>query len=241
MNSDFAKTLIPLIDLTRLNEDDTPETIEQLCHQAKTSYGPVAAVCIYPQFVKQARFLLAGVPIKVATVANFPKGDQSRVDCIQSIKQSLDEGADEIDLVMPYKSYLEGNTKEVRAFLEACRGTCGPQAILKVILETGALIKRDIIFDATKLAIHAGADFIKTSTGKLPSGATIEAAEIILEAIQNHANKRVGLKISGGIQTFEQAVPYIQLIKDKMGAAWITPQTIRFGASRLLADIMQCL
>ena len=110
-----------------------------------------------------------------------------------------------------------------------------------MILETGALIKRDIICDATKLAIRAGADFIKTSTGKFPSGATIEATEIILEAIQNNANKRVGLKISGGIQTLEEAAPYIQLVKDKMGAAWITPQTLRFGASQLLADIMQCL
>ncbi len=235
MNSDFAKILIPLIDLTQLNEGDTPETIEQLCHQAKTHYGPVAAVCIYPQFVEQARFLLAGVPIKVATVANFPTGNQSLLDCIQSIKQSLDEGADEIDVVMPYKSYLEGNAKEVRAFLEACRGTCGLQAILKVILETGALIKRDIIFDATNLVIRAGADFIKTSTGKLLNGATIEAAEIILEAIQNRANKRVGLKISGGIQTLEQTVPYIQLVKDKMGAAWITPQTLRFGAQPLVS------
>ena len=86
MNSDFAKTLIPLIDLTRLNEGDTPKTIEQLCHQAKTPYGAVSAVCIYPKFVKKARFLLAGVPIKVATVANFPIGDQSLLDCIQSIK-----------------------------------------------------------------------------------------------------------------------------------------------------------
>ncbi|WP_280124083.1 deoxyribose-phosphate aldolase [Coxiella endosymbiont of Ornithodoros amblus] len=242
MNSDFAKILIPLIDLTQLNGGDTPKTIEQLCHQAKTLYGSVAAVCIYPQFVEQVRFLLAGVPIKVATVANFPTGNQITAGLYGS--QLNNRGSMKVLMKLTLLCLIKATSRECEG------GQSIPGSLSRHVRPPGnfesdfrnrRLIKRDIIFDATNLAIRAGDDFIKTSTGKLPSGATIEAAEIILEAIQNHTNKRLGLKISGGIQTLEQAVLYIQLVKDKMGAAWITPQTLRFGASRLLADIMQSL
>lgn len=233
-----AKKLIPLIDLTRLNDQDTPQTIETLCHKAKTPYGFIAAVCIHPQFVKLTYKLLMNTPVKVATVANFPKGNQLITDCIETIKQSIADGADEIDVVMPYATYLEGNTDRVKKFLQVCRSICAPPTVLKVIIETGALMNHDIIFSATNLAIQTGADFIKTSTGKITTGATLEAVELILEAIKNYLEKKIGLKISGGVRTIEQALAYFQLVEKNMGKEWISPNTVRFGASRLLDEIL---
>ncbi|WP_304985643.1 deoxyribose-phosphate aldolase [Coxiella-like endosymbiont] len=186
-----AKKLIPLIDLTILDDQDTPQTIEKLYHKVKTPYGFVAAVCIYPQFVKLAYKLLMKTPVKVATVANFPNGNQLITDCIENIKQSIADGADEIDVVMPYTTYLEGNTDSVKEFLQVCCGICAPHTVLKVIIETGALINHDVIFSATNLAIQTGADFIKTSTGKITTGATPEAVELILEAIKNYPEKKL--------------------------------------------------
>ena len=239
MNSKInVKQLIHLIDLTSLNEDDTSQSIKRLCEKARTPHGPVATVCICPQFVQQACALLINTSIKIATVANFPKGDQLLTDCIESIKQLIRNGADEIDVVMPYENYLSGCRDDVKEFLEACRSICHPGITLKVILESGALINHDAIFDATVLAIEAGADFIKTSTGKITAGATPQAAEIILEAIKSCPNKKAGLKVSGGVRTVSQALDYLQLVKDKMGAHWITYQTLRFGASHLLEDIL---
>lgn len=234
-----TKKLIPLIDLTSLDDqEDTLQTIEKLCHKAKTPYGFIAAVCIYPQFVKLTYKLLMNTPVKVATVANFPNGNQLITDCIETIKQSIADGADEIDVVMPYTTYLEGNTGSVKEFLQVCRGICTPPTVLKVIIETGALINHDVIFSATNLAIQTGADFIKTSTGKITTGATPEAVELILEAIKNYLEKKIGLKISGGVRTIEQALAYFQLVEKNMGKEWISPNTVRFGASRLLDEIL---
>ncbi len=231
--------LIPLIDLTSLNESDTEATIENLCREAVTPYGSAAAVCIYPQFVKQAKSYLSETSVSVATVVNFPRGDESLSDCVSDIKTVLQNGADEIDVVMPYHTYLNGDTDDVLEFLQACRGICGSKIIYKVILETGALINSDVIAGATDLAIQAGADFIKTSTGKINAGATPVAVEMILERIKHFPHKKIGLKISGGIRNAEQALSYVRLIENKMGKNWITPRTLRFGASQLLNDILQ--
>src|SRR3990167_3709986 len=215
--ADIANRLIPLLDLTRLHDNDTTVSIQKLCAEALTPLGPVAAVCIYPRFVGCAKNALAGTSIKVATVVNFPGGDWTLVDCVAEIKRSMQDGADEIDVVMPYPFYLHGETNYVLEFLQVCRGVMGLKMTMKVILETGALINADHIADATDLAIEAGADFIKTSTGKMAINATLPAAEIILKRIREHPDKKVGFKAAGGIYTVSQAAEYLQLAENMMG------------------------
>lgn len=233
-----AQQLIPLLDLTSLNDSDTPETIEHLCQQALTPLGSVAAVCIYPKFVRQAQNLLAGASIKIATVVNFPDGNEALIDCISEIKQVMQDGAHEIDVVMPYENYLDGDVNNVLEFLQACRGIMGADMVMKVILETGALINPEIVAGAAQLAIEAKANFIKTSTGKINVGATLQAAAVILNTIKASA-KPVGFKVAGGVRTVEQAVEYIQLAEKIMGKEWISPQTMRLGASSLLDNILE--
>jgi deoxyribose-phosphate aldolase len=236
--NNIAKRLIPLIDLTRLVENDKDEPIRELCHAAQTTLGPVAAVCIYPNFVRLAKKCLQNTTIKIATVVNFPSGNELLEDCLKEIETALQDGANEIDVVLPYQNYLDNNVDDVREFLQACRGICEKNIILKVILETGALINANVIADAANLAIICGADFIKTSTGKITAGATLDAAATILDVIKKYPQKTVGLKLSGGIQTMAQAAEYIDLVEKKMGPQWISPRTLRFGASRLLQDIL---
>jgi len=232
------RDIILLIDLTSLNESDTNETIKTLCRQALTPLGPVAAVCIYPKHVAFAKKTLLGASVGIATVANFPHGNGSAKDCITEIKFAMQAGADEIDVVMPYHDYLKGKIEDTSQFLQTCRDACAGH-IYKVILETGALGDVNVIRRAAELAIEAGADFIKTSTGKTTVGATLQAAEVILNVIKQFPNKTVGLKISGGVRTCDQAMEYINLAVQNMGRDWITPRTMRFGASQLLQDILR--
>lgn len=236
-NVELAKQLISLLDLTSLNDSDTDKTIETLCQKAVTPLGKVAAVCVYPVFVSQAKKLLQGTDIHIATVINFPDGKETVTDCVNEIKDVLKEGADEIDIVMPYEAYLQGDDSDVAEFLQACRGMMGPTLIMKVILETGALINPEMIEGATRLAIEAKANFIKTSTGKIKVGATLPAAKVILNTIKN-AGKPVGFKASGGIRTVEDANRYLMLAKEIMGDDWVSVQTMRLGASSLLDDIL---
>src|SRR3990167_3213579 len=168
--------LIPLIDLTRLTENDREEAIHELCELAQTPYGNVAAVCIYANFIGLAKKWLVNTPIKIATVANFPDGNKTLEACTKDINISIENGADEIDIVFPYHHFLAGKIDDVdvREFLQVCKNTCGKNIILKVILETGALLRPEVIAHATDIAILAGADFIKTSTGKISVGATLQ-------------------------------------------------------------------
>lgn len=230
--------IISYIDLTSLNETDDESTIEQLCKKAKTPLGHVAAVCVYPKFVSLAVALLRDTHIRVATVCNFPHGTQSLPQTRDEILEAIEDGAHEIDVVMPYIAYLQGEILFTQNFIASCKSTCDQKALLKVILETGALKDREIIAAASFDAINGGADFIKTSTGKYPVGATPRAAEIMLKAI--HASEYdVGFKAAGGIRTIEQAQTYIQLAKTIMGADWITPAVFRIGASQLLSELLK--
>ncbi len=231
----LLKKIISVIDLTSLNDSDDDKTIIQLCQLATTPLGPVAAVCIYPRFVPLAVKQLQDTPIPVATVSNFPNGDQPLEQVLTEIKASLNNGAAEIDVVMPYHAYLRGDREGVRHFLAACKSTCD-QKILKVILETGALDQPEIIANATHDAITAGADFIKTSTGKHPIGATLAAAEIILKTILA-SEYEVGLKVSGGIRTIAQACSYIELSENILGEEWLAAGNFRIGASHLLHEV----
>lgn len=232
MQADLAK-IFPLIDLTSLNATDDAATIAALCQRAVQDQLKVAAVCVYPPFVAQAAALLANQAVKIATVVNFPEGDASEADVIAAIRQAIQAGADEIDVVFPYSQYLAGHAEEAYALIRACKAACGEQHLLKVILETGALQDANKIAEVAYQVCHSGADFLKTSTGKIAVGATPEAVRTLLSVIQK-IPRPIGLKISGGVRTLAQAKQYLEMVQEMMGAAWITPQHLRLGSSQLI-------
>ena len=235
VNRSVAKHIFSLIDLTSLNDQDDEVVINSLCKKAVTQHEHVAAICIYPQFVQYAAQLLIGKSVKIATVANFPFGIDALDQVIESIHFSLKKGADEIDVVFPYQKYLAGEKQFAQDFVSACKKACG-EKILKVILETGALKELNFIAEVSELALRAGADFIKTSTGKISVGATLEAAEVMLLAIKQlsvELNRPLGFKASGGVRSPQQAMQYIDLASRIMGTNWVTPMHFRLGASQL--------
>lgn len=230
---DQQKKIFSLLDLTSLNDTDNAATIAALCHKAHGPLGRVAAVCVYPAFVSDAVAQLVETSIKVATVANFPHGADAK-DVIQtSIMQSLKNGASEIDVVFPYRRYLQGDKEGALDVVAACRGFVGENALLKVILETGVIDNLSTIEEISYHVIAAGADFLKTSTGKVSVGATLEAASVMLYAIKE-SGANVGFKASGGVRTVEQAMMYIRLAEDIMGVGWVMPEHFRIGASGLI-------
>jgi deoxyribose-phosphate aldolase len=222
------RTLIHCIDLTNLNEHDGETEIKTLCHDATTSQGNVAAVCIYPQFVSLVWKTLIKNPIKIATVVNFPLAKDPLEKITHDIQQAILDGATEIDAVMPHDDNGD--------FVQHCKKLCGDKAALKIILESGELdestIKRN-----SDLAIQYGADFLKTSTGKTPVGATPQAATIMLNSIKN-SGKPIGFKASGGIKTLEDATIYVNLVKQILGESAFSPDRFRIGTSRLLKEIL---
>jgi deoxyribose-phosphate aldolase len=238
----LLQRMLSLVDLTSLNANDTESGIAAFCEKAQLSFGHVAAVCVYPAFVRLVAAQFAGTAIKAATVANFPEGSSSLESVLLEIGAALQEGAQEIDVVFPYERYLAGEQQYARTFVAACKAACGDDVILKVILETGALLDPAIIADAALDALTAGADFIKTSTGKIAEGATLEAAATMLLVIK-HATPQlkhnVGIKISGGVREIQQAAQYMQLADNIMGKDWVEPATFRIGASKLVDEIMK--
>ncbi len=233
----FAQRVIPLLDLTHLNEKATVDDIVQLCRDADTLLGKTAAVCIYPQFIGQAKEILLGSPTKIATVANFPAGNTDLGATLATINQAIKDGAQEIDVVMPYAAYLAGDQDIIISFTSACKKACGENILLKVILETGALQKFELIQAASIAVVGAGADFIKTSTGKMSESATLEAAAAMLLAIKE-ANGSAGFKAAGGIRTIQQAAGYLFLIEQILGSQWLSADKTRLGASSLLKVLL---
>jgi len=239
---DALRQVFGCIDNTTLEGCDTRQRIEDLCRHSmelcdKTrGIGPVAAVCVYPVFVRQACRCLEGSGIKVASVAGaFPAGQSPLPLKVEEVKYALDEGADEIDMVISRGALLEGDfgrvSDEVAAIREVSLGRT-----LKVILETGELQTANNIEKASELAIGAGADFIKTSTGKIAVSATPESAEVMLKTIKKHFNKTgrwVGFKAAGGISTPEEVLKYYRLAEQIIGKEYINKQLFRIGASRL--------
>jgi len=235
-----ARQALALMDLTSLNDDDTDLSIESLCRRARTPAGTPAAVCVYPAFVTTARRTLKaldlGGKVRVATVTNFPQGGDDIMAAARESREAVAAGADEVDVVFPWRALLAGDEETGRELVACCHQAAG-DATLKVILETGELKDPALIRRAAELAIEGGADFLKTSTGKVAINATLEAAEILLEAIKA-SGRDVGLKVAGGVHTAEDAQAYLALAERIMGPAWITPAHFRFGASDLLDDLL---
>ncbi|WP_300273668.1 deoxyribose-phosphate aldolase [Halomonas sp.] len=237
-----ARQALALMDLTSLN-DDSDRSIESLCRRARTPAGTPAAVCVYPAFVTTARRTLKALDladkVRVATVTNFPHGDDDIMAAARETREAVAAGADEVDVVFPYRALLAGDEETGRELVACCHQACG-DATLKVILETGELKEPALIRRAAELAIEGGADFLKTSTGKVAVNATLEASEILLEAIRA-SDRDVGFKAAGGVRTAEDAQAYLALTERIMGASWITPDHFRFGASGLLDDLLVTL
>ncbi|WP_422019518.1 deoxyribose-phosphate aldolase [Roseibium sp.] len=233
-----AKRALGLVDLTNLNDDCTVEDVTALTNRTVTPHGAVAAVCVWPRFVAQAVKELAGTGVKVATVVNFPAGGEDTQAVVAETRQAIADGADEIDLVMPYRTFVEGRKGFAEEQIIQVKAAIPEPAILKVILETGEIKDPLLIHAASNVAIAAGADFIKTSTGKVAVNATLEAAEIMLTAIEEarreNAERVIGFKPAGGIKTASDAAAYLALADKIMGHNWVSASTFRFGASGLL-------
>ncbi len=225
-----AQRALRCLDLTDLADTCTDQAIDALCKKALDPRGPVAAVCVWPQFVVRSREALKGSSVRIATVVNFPAGGEDVSRITDDVQEALTDGANEVDLVLPYEAVRRGELAIAVEMIEAVREMTDQDRLLKVILETGELKDASFIETASRLAIDAGADFIKTSTGKTPVSATPEAAEIMLNAIKA-SGRPVGLKPSGGIRTLADAKIYLELADRIMGPGWATPTTFRIGAS----------
>lgn len=235
-----AKVLIGMLDLTSLNNDDAAPKIEKFCKKATTPYGNVAAVCVYPEFVPVVKESLNDTGVKAATVVNFPKGEGSVESVRKEIKNAIELGADEIDAVFPYKKFMSGDKEFCADFLKMVVEECGKNITTKIILETGELKTTKLIKEASKMCIDADVNFIKTSTGKTKISATPEAANAILETIKE-SKKRVGFKASGGIKDTYDAKKYLILTEAILGNNWLSPNTLRIGASSLLDDLIDTI
>ena len=236
---DTARTLLRCLDLTSLNDGDTAESTAALCTKAQTAHGPVAAVCVWPRFVTQARAALPPA-IRVAAVANFPEGALDLPRALADIEAIAQAGAQEIDVVLPWRALKSGQVQEVAEFLAEVRHASRPLT-LKVIIESGELKDEALIRRATQLSLNAGADFIKTSTGKTAVSATPEAARAMLDEIAHSGFSAAGFKASGGIRTVAQGADYLELVRASLGEGGLHPQRLRFGASGLLDDILAVL
>ncbi|CAH9067300.1 Deoxyribose-phosphate aldolase [Pseudoalteromonas holothuriae] len=238
-----AKLALSLMDLTSLNENDNEHAIKSLIHSINPDIGVPAAVCVYPQFVSLAKWLLEErnlTHVNVATVTNFPGGRQSLKSVLAQTEQALCDGANEIDLVLPYQQLIAGDPETPWQYVNSSKVLCKDKAKLKVIIESGVLATDTLITQACEVAVLAGADFIKTSTGKVPINATLNSTRTILNYIKR-SGKDVSFKAAGGVKTVAQASEYLHLAEQIMGRQWINATHFRFGASSLLTDIHETI
>ncbi|MBK8331136.1 MAG: deoxyribose-phosphate aldolase [Ilumatobacteraceae bacterium] len=237
-SSSTAHRAIALLDLTELGDHATVDDVTALCTRAIGPHGKVAAVCVWPRHVAHAARQLAATGVRIATVVNFPSGNDDIDAVVELARAAQLDGADEIDLVLPYRAFLAGDHARGAAMISAVRQAvaAGSGKTLKVILETGELVDLAVIRAAAELAIRHGADFIKTSTGKTPVSATLGATQVMLQVIHD-LDPAVGLKPSGGIRTLADAAAHLAQADTIMGPAWASPATFRFGASGLLTAL----
>ncbi|MEG9498877.1 deoxyribose-phosphate aldolase [Mannheimia indoligenes] len=241
-----AEIALSLMDLTTLNDNDTDEKVIALCEQAKTDFGTPAAVCVYPRFVPIARKTLKAQGIeqvKIATVTNFPHGNDDIDIAVAETKAAVAYGADEVDVVFPYKALIAGNEQIGFELVKQAKAVCQEKnVLLKVIIETGELKSEELIRKASEISIRAGADFIKTSTGKVAVNATLKSARIMLETIRDlGVAETVGFKAAGGVKTSEEAAEYLALAYSILGDDWVNRSHFRFGASSLLGNLLATL
>ncbi len=239
-----------MIDLTTLEGKDTPGKVQQMCYKAihlhdeLPNLPTVAAVCVYPSMVKIAKSALVNSSVKVASVSTaFPSGQAPLSVKLADTTFAVNEGADEIDMVISRGKFLAGEYDYVFDEIAAIKAACG-NARLKVILETGELLTLDNVRKASDLAIYAGADFIKTSTGKIQPAATMQVTYTMLMAIKDYydaTGKMIGMKPAGGISNSKLALHYLVMVKEVLGNEWLTNQWFRFGASSLANDILMQL
>lgn len=244
------KMVLSMIDLTTLSGQDTPGKVKQMCYKARHLHDAVAglphvaAVCVYPTMVHIAKKELEGSGIHIASVATgFPTGQYPLDVKLDDTRRAVADGADEIDMVISRGKFLKGDYSyvfdEIAQVKDACGGSGG--AHLKVILETGELSTYDNVRKASDLAMHAGADFIKTSTGTISPAATMPVTLVMLEAIRDfyyQTGKQIGMKPAGGIGNAKLAIHYLVMLKETLGQGWMTPDMFRFGASRLANDVL---
>lgn len=238
-----AQEAIGLLDLMALNTDDTEERIVGICQRALTPVGGVAAVCVYPRFTLLARTTLdrqQTPDIRVVAVVNFPYGSPNVDNAASEARAAVMAGADEVEMVYPFRTLLSGDRRTGLDMIAACRAACGRRVSLTVTLETGDLRDPQIIRNACRDAIMSGADFIKTSTGKLVGTATPQAARIMLETIAD-VGGQVGLKFCGGIRTFDEAEVFLDMAQSRFGPQWVNAQRVRLTGSSLLDDILSRL
>ena len=242
------KMAVSMVDLTALEGKDTPGKVAYLCRKALQPADPkyhvprCAAVCIYPNMVKYARkFLGDNSPVHVASVATgFPSGQFPLPTKLNEVRRAVADGADEIDMVINRCAFLAGDHAKMFDEIAAIKEACG-DAHLKVILETGELVTYDNVRLASEIAMQAGADFIKTSTGKISPAATLPVTLVMLEAIRDYffaTGIRIGMKPAGGIRNAKQALHYLVMVKETLGDDWLTPDLFRFGASTLVNDVL---
>jgi len=244
------KLALSMVDLTTLEGADTPGKVRQLCtkavhlHSGRTDLPMVAAVCVYPTMVRIAREALQGTPIQVAAVATaFPSGMNPLKVKLADTRYAVGEGAHEIDMVISRGDFLRGEYQRVADEISQVKEACG-KAHLKVILETGELGTLDRVRLASDLAMQAGADFIKTSTGKIQPAATPEVVLVMLQAIDDYyrkTGKRIGMKPAGGIANAKAALNLLIMVREILGPAWLTPDLFRIGASKLPNDMLMQL
>ncbi len=242
-DSAVARRLLGLLDLTSLNPDDTEASVQALAASAVTRAGRVAAVCVWARFIPVVRECLKDTGIPIAVVANFPVGESNIEAAAGETAAAVAAGADEVDVVFPYRAMLGGDDAAGVALVRACRAACGAKTVLKVILETGQLGSAERIRRASELAIEGGAHFLKTSTGKTQPGATLPAAEAMLDVIGTARERglTVGLKPSGGIGTIADARAYLDLYEQRFGAGSASAATFRIGASSLIKPVLAAL
>lgn len=237
-----------MIDLTTLEGADTDEKVKQLCFKAHHLHDEIpglpttAAVCVYPNFVKLAVNELKGTGVKVAAVATaFPSGQSSAEIKLLDTKMAVDNGADEVDMVISRGKFHSGEYNFVFDEIAMIKEACGKNVRLKVILETGEIGTLDKVRQASDIAMYAGADFIKTSTGKIKPAATLPVTLVMLEAIRDYYYKTgimIGMKPAGGISTSKLALHYLLMVKETLGGQWLTKEYFRFGASSLANDVL---
>ena len=247
---DGLRLALSMIDLTTLEGKDTPGKVKQLCYKAQhvadhlSNIPTVAAVCVYPNHVRTAKTALGDSGIKVASVATaFPSGNSSLAIKLNDVRMAVQQGADEIDMVISRGRFLQGDYQFVFDEIASVKEACG-DARLKVILETGELSTLDNVRKASEIAIMAGADFIKTSTGKIQPAATMPVTLVMLQTIKDYyedTGKMVGMKPAGGISSAKGALQYLVMLYETLGDAWMTNEWFRFGASSLANDIIMQL